>query len=166
MGLPAVLAVVGIGVGIASAQASAQATATQRQQAQQQAVFERRRAIRQTLMERQLAVNIAASTGLEGGSAAAGGIASIGSQLGTNLGYGSLQSGLSNKYFQQTQRAETLQGISSLFMGLSSASAQITSSGISSLPTVASVPNKSFMTDPYARSNSPIIGPAFAPITR
>ena len=119
MGLPTVLAIIGVGAGIASAQASAQATATQRQQAQQQAMFERRRAIRQTIMERQLAVNIAASTGLEGGSAAAGGIASIGSQLGTNLGYGSLQSGLSNQYYQQTQRAQTLGGVSSLFTGLS-----------------------------------------------
>jgi type II secretory pathway pseudopilin PulG len=119
MGLPAVLAIIGVGAGIASAQASAQATATQRRQAQQQAMFERRRAIRQTIMERQLAVNIAASTGLEGGSAAAGGIASIGSQLGTNLGYGSLQSGLSNQYYQQTQRAQTLGGVSSLFTGLS-----------------------------------------------
>lgn len=128
-----VLAIIGVGAGIASAQASAQATATQRRQAQQQAMFERRRAIRQTLMERQLAVNIAASTGLEGGSAAAGGIASIGSQLGTNLGYGSLQSGLSNQYFQQTQMAQTLGGISSLFTGLSNVGFGMADRGMTSL---------------------------------
>ncbi len=166
MGLTLFLGVVGLAAGVSSSQASAQATATQRQQAQQQAQFERRRSIRQMLMERQLAVNISAATGLEGSSGARGGITSIGSQFGTNLGYGSLQSGLSNQYFNQTQRAQTLQGVSSLFMGLSSASAQIASSGISSLPTVASVPNKGFTTDPYARSNLPIIGPAPAPITR
>ena len=117
--LAPVLAIIGIGAGIASSQASAQATATQRRQAQEQAQFERRRAIRQTLMERALAVNVAATTGLEGGSAARGGITSIGSQLGTNLGFTSLQSGLSNQYYQQTQRAETLGGVSSLFTGLS-----------------------------------------------
>lgn len=119
MGLPAVLGIIGLGAGIASSQASAQATATQRRQAQEQAQFERRRAIRQTLMERALAVNVAATTGLEGGSAARGGITSIGSQLGTNLGFTSLQSGLSNQYYQQTQRAQTLGGVSSLFTGLS-----------------------------------------------
>jgi type II secretory pathway pseudopilin PulG len=117
--LAPVLAIIGIGAGIASSQASAQATATQRRQAQEQAQFERRRAIRQTLMERALAVNVAATTGLEGGSAARGGITSIGSQLGTNLGFTSLQSGLSNQYYQQTQRAQTLGGVSSLFTGLS-----------------------------------------------
>jgi hypothetical protein len=117
--LAPVLAIIGIGAGIASSQASAQATATQRRQAQEQAQFERRRAIRQVLMERALAVNVAATTGLEGGSAARGGITSLGSQFGTNLGFTSLQSGLNNQYYQQTQRAETLSGVSNLFTGLS-----------------------------------------------
>lgn len=102
-----------------AAQASQAAVNTQRQQAQQQATFERRRAIRQFLMERQLRVNLAAAQGLEGGSAAAGGIGSMGSQLGTNLGYGSLQSGLSNKYFGQTLQAQRLTGQAQLLEGIS-----------------------------------------------
>ena len=98
-----------------AAQASQAAVNTQRQQAQQQAQFERRRAIRQFLMERQLRVNLAAAQGLEGGSAAAGGIGSMGSQLGTNLGFSSTMSGLSNQYYGQTLQAQRFAAQADLF---------------------------------------------------
>lgn len=166
--LSVVLAVAGVAAGVqsaraagAAAEAQAAATATERRKESERVSFERRRAIRQTLMERQLAVNTAAVSGLEGGSAARGGISSLGSQLGTNLGFGTAQSGLSNLYFTQTMQAQRLSGQSQMFGALSGAFFQGASSfaGMKNLPTVASVPNKSFFTDPYANAGLPIIGP-------
>ena len=126
--LSVVLAIAGVAAGVqsakaagAAAEAQAAATATERRKEAERVAFERRRAIRQTLMERQLAVNYAAVSGLEGGSAARGGVTSIGSQLGTNLGFGTAQSGLSNLYFGQTMQAQRLAGQSQMYGALSGA---------------------------------------------
>ena len=123
----ALVGTVAVGAGVASINASQRSAAasqaaveTQRQQAQQQAQAERRRSIRQFLMERQLRVNVAAATGLEGSSAARGGIGSLSSQLGTNLGFSSMMSGLSNQYYGQTLQAQSLAGQAELFGGISS----------------------------------------------
>jgi hypothetical protein len=122
----AFLGTVAVGAGAASINASQRSAAasqaaveTQRQQAQQQAQAERRRSIRQFLMERQLRVNLAAATGLEGSSAARGGIGSLSSQLGTNLGFSSMMSGLNNLYYGQTLQAQNFAGQAELFGGIS-----------------------------------------------
>lgn len=123
----AFLGTVAVGAGIASVNASQRSAAasqaaveTQRQQAQQQAQVERRRSIRQFLMTRAQAANVAAATGLEGSSAARGGLGSLSSQLGTNLGFSSIMSGLSNQYFGQTMQAQNFAGQAELFGGISS----------------------------------------------
>jgi hypothetical protein len=90
---------------IQSARAQQQASAVQQRQARVQATRQRRQGIRQAILARGQALNVAAGTGQLGGSAVSGGLASVSSQLGSNLGYGTQMEGLSRDYFGLTQRA-------------------------------------------------------------
>ena len=96
------------------------AAAEQRQAAVVQANRERRQSIRSMLIARSRAVNTANVAGLQGSSAAGGGIGSISSQFGTNLGFGSQMSGLSQNIFNYQQSALGYQGRSDMFGALGS----------------------------------------------
>lgn len=63
-------------------------------------------AIREVQMKRASTINEAVSSGAQGGSAVAGGITGLGSQLGSGLGYASQQSGISTQINKANQQAE------------------------------------------------------------
>jgi len=92
--------------------------AAQRQQAVK-ASFERRQAVRQTQIQRAQMQASGEAMGGQGGSALAGGIASLSSQLGTNLGYGTEMSGISRQINMYNARASMWSGIAGLADGLS-----------------------------------------------
>lgn len=71
-------------------------------------------AIREVQMKRAAVINEAVSAGANGGSAVAGGISGLGSQLGSGLGYASQQSGLSGDISKAGQRAEVYGAIGKL----------------------------------------------------
>ena len=112
-------AVGGTVVSMQSAQASARAQrqAAQRQIRMQQAeaARQRRGAIRQSILARAQARTVAAATGQTAGTAFLGGMASLTSQLGANLGYGTMMSGLSAEYSRLSDQAALYAGRSQLF---------------------------------------------------
>lgn len=63
-------------------------------------------AIREAQMKRAALVNEAASMGAQGGSAVSGGMTSLGSQLGSGLGYSSQYTNLSRDLNKASQQAE------------------------------------------------------------
>lgn len=71
-------------------------------------------AIREVQMKRASTINEAVSSGAMGGSAVAGGISGLGSQLGSGLGYASQQSGLSTGIANAGQRAELYGAVAKL----------------------------------------------------
>lgn len=71
-------------------------------------------AIREVQMKRASTINEAVSSGANGGSAVAGGVSSLGSQLGSGLGYASQQSGLSNGIAKAGQQAELFGAIATV----------------------------------------------------
>ena len=71
-------------------------------------------AIREVQMKRASTINEAVSAGAQGGSAVAGGISGLGSQLGSGLGYASQQSGLSTDIAKAGQRAELFGAVAQL----------------------------------------------------
>ena len=92
--------------------ASAQRAAARTQQRMQaaQALRERRGAIRQALLVRSTMQAEAAGAGLIGTSAYGGGRGAVGAQLGANLGFGSMMSGLGQQYTGFTEQASIAQG--------------------------------------------------------
>lgn len=112
------------------AQAQARAAQTQVRIQQQQVAQQRRQAIRRSIIARSQLRQRAQAAGLGGSSAVGGGIGSVSSQLGTNLGFGSMMSGLSGAYTALTGRANYLQSQSQMFgtiagLGFSAAQAGI-----------------------------------------
>ena len=93
-----------------SAQVQAQAAQTRVKMQQQQVARARRSAVRQQIVARSRARQSALARGVEGSSALRGGLASISSQIGANLGYGSMMSGLGQQYTSLTAQAAQLQG--------------------------------------------------------
>ena len=71
-------------------------------------------AIREAQMKRASAINEAVSSGAGGGSAIAGGISSLGSQLGSGLGYASQQTDLSRGIAKAGQNAELFGAIAKI----------------------------------------------------
>lgn len=88
-----------------AAKAQRAAANTQIQMQQQQAARERRSAIRANLVRRAQLRAQAVAAGVETSSGALGGQTSLSSQLGANLGFGSMMSGLSQEYTQLTAQA-------------------------------------------------------------
>jgi hypothetical protein len=99
----------------ASAAASQQAAQTQVRIQQQQVAQQRRQSIRRSIIARSQLRQRAQAAGLDGSSAVAGGIGSVSSQLGTNLGFGSMMSGLSGAYTSLTGQANYLSSQSQMF---------------------------------------------------
>ena len=117
-------AAIGAGVGAsvkgmeaqqASARLQRQAAQRQIRMQQQQAARERRSAIRQAILARSQARTIAAATGQIGGTAFLGGMASLTSQLGANLGYGTMMSGLGQEYTSLSAQAAYQSGLASMY---------------------------------------------------
>ena len=71
-------------------------------------------AIREVQMKRAATVNEAVSSGALGGSAVAGGITSLGSQLGSGLGYASQQTGLSADVAKANQKSDLFGAIAKI----------------------------------------------------
>ena len=128
----------------ASARLQRQATQRQIRMQQQQAARERRSAIRQAILARAQARTIAAATGQIGGTAFLGGMSSLTSQLGANLGYGTMMSGLGQEYTalsgqaaylaSRSQMAEAIAGLGFGMVGRSGQIGQFVS-GLTPAPT-------------------------------
>lgn len=124
----AIGAVVSAGATIASineqkkaGRAQAAATQTQIQMQKTKATRERRTAIRANIAARSRMRNQAELTGVSGSSGAEGGVSSVSSQGGANLGFGSQMSGLGQQFTtfsgqaaQHTSKAGMLGGLASL----------------------------------------------------
>lgn len=82
----------------AAATSARQATEVQIVQQQQQATRQRRSAVRSSVIARAQAQQAAQTRGVGTSSGALGGLASLSSQLGANLGYGSMMSGLGQQF--------------------------------------------------------------------
>jgi hypothetical protein len=82
----------------AAAVSARQATEVQIVQQQQQATRQRRSAVRSSVIARAQAQQAAQTRGVGTSSGALGGLASLSSQLGSNLGYGSMMSGLGQQF--------------------------------------------------------------------
>jgi hypothetical protein len=142
------VAVGGTVVSMQSAQASARAQrqAAQRQIRMQQAeaARQRRGAIRQSILARAQARTVAATTGQVAGTGFLGGMASLTSQLGANLGYGTMMSGLGQEYTalsgqaaylaSRSQMAEAIAGLGFGMVGRSGQIGQFVS-GLTPAPT-------------------------------
>ena len=97
-------------------QYSAQKKAAKAAQRQQNLSTQRsnRQAIREAQLQRAQAIAAGASMGALGGSALAGGLGSLGAQLGSGLGFSSQMSSLSNDINKFQQRAATWGAIASM----------------------------------------------------
>lgn len=111
----AVASVVGT---VASIGASRRAAAEQRKQTALVARRERRSAIRGMQIKRAQALASAGAVGAGTGSGAIGGIGALTSQLGSNIGFGTQMSALSNLITKHQQQASTFAGIAGLGQGL------------------------------------------------
>jgi hypothetical protein len=106
-------------------QVQQEAVQTQIRQQEQQVARQRRSAVRQSIVARSRARAQAATQQQLGGSGYLGGMASLSSQLGSNLGYGSMMSGLSTQYTTLTGEAAYLQGRAQMFSARSQLGFQI-----------------------------------------
>ena len=93
-----------------SARMQQRAAQTRVRMQQQQVARARRSAVRQQILARAKARQTAQAAGVSETSALQGGLASISSQIGANLGYGSMMSGLGQEFTSLTGQAAMLQG--------------------------------------------------------
>lgn len=98
-----------------SARASRAAAQTQVTMQRQQATRQRRQAIRANIIRRAQARAQAQAAGVETSSGFAGGVGSLSSQLGTNLGFGSMMSGLGQQFTDLTGQANYQASRASMF---------------------------------------------------
>jgi hypothetical protein len=117
--------------GMEAAQRSAkyqrQAARVQITMQRQQAARERRAAIRQSMLARERARTMAAAQSMLGSSAFQGGMASLTSQLGANLGYGSMMSGLGMQYTGLTSQAADAAALASRYQAIANLGFQFAS---------------------------------------
>lgn len=114
--------VIGAGATVASISVANRAARTQREAAavqqriqQQQVTRQRRQAIRANIMRRSQLQAQAQAMGVAGTSMVSGGLSGLSSQLGANLGYGSMMSGLGQQYTGLTAQAAQLGAQSQLY---------------------------------------------------
>lgn len=91
------------------------AAQTQVRMQQQQATRQRRQAIRANIIRRQQLGAQAQAMGVGDTSMVAGGLTGLSSQLGANLGFGAMMSGLGQQYTSQTGQAAQLSGLASMY---------------------------------------------------
>lgn len=99
---------------VVSYNAQKKAAAASRQQQELATSRSNRQAIREAQLKRAQAIAAGAAMGGLGGSAMAGGLSSLGSQLGSGLGFSSQMSGLSADIEKFQQRAATWGAIASM----------------------------------------------------
>jgi len=97
----------------------------QEQQQQAQATRARRGAVRQSIIARARQANLAATTGMADTSAFFGGSGAVSSQVGANLGYGSMMSGLSQDISRLSGLASEAGGRAALFGQIGSLGMQL-----------------------------------------
>ena len=93
-----------------AARAHKEATKVKIKQQEAQTSRERRGALRRGLIARARAANVAATTGMADTSAFLGGSGALSSQLGANLGYGGMMSGLSQDITRLSGKAKQAEG--------------------------------------------------------
>jgi hypothetical protein len=113
--------------------AAAQKQAAEAQQRQQElaASRERRQAIRAGIVQRARLRAQAQVMGAGGGSGVAGGISSISSQIGANLGFGTQMTGLGREYTAATGRAADFGAQAGIYQARASSASQMSSMGFS-----------------------------------
>jgi hypothetical protein len=111
-----VLAVVSIGATVSSANQAKKANKLQQRQQEVQSAASRRAAIREMQIKRAQTVAGAQAAGASYGSGMAGGLSSLSSQVGSNLGYSTEMSGLSKQISIASQKADTMGAIAGLGM--------------------------------------------------
>lgn len=107
-------AVASVGGTIASMSAQKKAAKASKKQQDLSTTRSNRQAIREAQLQRAQAVAAGSSMGALGGSALAGGLGSLGSQLGSGLGFSSQMSGLSADIEKFQQRAATWGAVASM----------------------------------------------------
>lgn len=95
--------------------AQGRAAETQVRMQQQQATRQRRQAIRANIIRRQQLDVQAQAMGVADTSMVSGGLTGLSSQLGANLGFGSMMSGLGGQYTSLTGQAAKLSGQAQLY---------------------------------------------------
>lgn len=115
-------------------QVQQEAVQTQIRQQEQQVARQRRSAVRQSIVARSRARAQAAAQQQLSGSGYLGGMSSLTSQLGANLGYGSMMSGLSTQYTALTGQAAYLQGRAQMFSMESQLGFQVYNMALKALP--------------------------------
>ena len=98
-----------------AAKAQGRAAEEQRKQQQLQAQRSRRQAIRQAQLQRAQAFAAGVGAGAQGGSGIAGGLSSLGSQVGGAMGYSTQMSGLSQNIGMFNQQAANAKARAGLF---------------------------------------------------
>jgi hypothetical protein len=149
----AVASVVGT---VGSMRAQKKAAAAQQRQEQISSRRSRRQAIREFQIQRAQAVATGQGLGAFGSSGLAGGLGSLGSQLGSELGYSTAQSANSAIITKQTQRANFFNALSSI--GGSALSFGISNGGLDafkSQPTPTRAPTPSIRSAYIAPTQSP-----------
>ena len=118
----AAAAVVGAVSSVRSANAQKKAGQASQRQQEVQSSASRRAAIREMQIKRAQTLAGSQAAGVSGGSGIAGGLSSLSSQVGANLGYSSQMSGLSKEismYNMQAQTSGAIAGIAgTVFQGL------------------------------------------------
>ncbi len=107
-------AVAAVGGTVMQMKAQKKAAAASRRQQDLSTQRSNRQAIREAQLQRAQAIAAGASMGALGGSALAGGLGSLGSQLGSGLGFSSQMSGLSADIEKFQQKAAMWGGVASI----------------------------------------------------
>lgn len=116
----AVTAVAGTGLQLKAASEQRSAQRYERKQQELVTRQERRQAIRQAQRIRAQTVATATGTGATGSSSLSGGLSSLGSQIGSGLGFSTQGSGLTRRIESASSRASSLGSIGGLAMGVGS----------------------------------------------
>lgn len=123
--MPQALAVIGavasVGGTVLAVNQQKKAAAAQQKQQNLSTRRSQRQAIREAQIRRAQTLASAQALGGGGGSGVAGGLSSLGSQLGGSLGFSAQMSGLSNQISVASTKANTFGGIASLGNSLFSA---------------------------------------------
>ena len=138
--------------------ASAQraAAATQQRIQQQQATRQRRQAIRGSIIRRQQAAAQAQATGVADTSMVAGGLTGLSSQLGANLGFGTMLSGLGAQYSALTGQAAMFGARSQMGATLGQLGFQVL--GMTGLPRFGQAATPTSTSLPYTMPNGIGVG--------
>ena len=125
----------------AAAATATEATQVQIQQQQQTATRQRRSAVRSSIIARARGQQIAQQRGVATSSGFQGGISSLSSQLGANLGFGSMMSGLGQRYTGLSGLAAQQTAASQRYGAISNIGMQVAQFGFSNMGPRASSPS-------------------------